>query len=291
MTRFYLGAHRPHWTSDSRNPPQCISFRSLARYAWNSRKFPTGSTSWILDSGAYTELIRYGTWNVDADDYGGAVYRFLGEGWPPDFAAPQDWCCEPTAVRATGMSVRLHQEFTIDSVQYLREEFPHAPWIPVLQGFRVEEYLDHVAMYAARGIDLAQEHVVGLGSVCKRENTNEIGAIVTTLHSMGIKLHGFGVKRGGLIRYGHLLASADSMAWSAGARRSRIRVDDDCPHPGDCRNCLRYALRWREQTVRAMAGGQPQLELGLNFTGGQDLTTVPAHARRDDDLDYLGATA
>lgn len=53
--------------------------------------------------------------------------------------------------------------------------------------------------------------LVGLGSVCRRQSTAEIGIIAGTLHAMGLKLHGFGVKREGLARYGHCLSSSDSM--------------------------------------------------------------------------------
>ncbi|MBQ1164408.1 hypothetical protein KBZ21_41190, partial [Streptomyces sp. A73] len=38
--------------------------------------------------------------------------------------------------------------------------------------------------------------------------------IVATLHSHGLRLHGFGVKTQGLSDYGPSLYSADSMAWS-----------------------------------------------------------------------------
>ena len=41
-----------------------------------------------------------------------------------------------------------------------------------------------------------------------------------SLASIGLRLHGFGVKAGGLVRYADCLASADSLAWSFEARRS-----------------------------------------------------------------------
>jgi hypothetical protein len=69
-------------------------------------------------------------------------------------------------------------------------------------------------------VNLATEPIVGLGSVCRRQATGEIGAIVTTFADRGLALHGFGVKVHGITKYGHLLASADSMAWSTRARRA-----------------------------------------------------------------------
>lgn len=92
-------------------------------------------TSWALDSGGYSEIVRHGHWRTDPDTYGGMVYRImLNVGTPPDFVSIQDWPCEPAALRSSGMTILEHQHDTIRSLTYLREEFPHAPWIPVLQG-------------------------------------------------------------------------------------------------------------------------------------------------------------
>jgi len=95
---------------------------------------------------------------------------------------------------------------------------------------------------------------VGLGSVCRRQNTSEAGTIVRSLAPL--KLHYFGAKLTGLESFGDALVSADSMAWSYRARR-------DWPLPGcthkSCANCARYALRWRD---RLMAGlDQQRLEV------------------------------
>jgi hypothetical protein len=164
-TRFYLGTHRPRWleqisTRTCRDIPLFISFNTLSQYRRGGDDFPKGLTSWALDSGAYTVLDMHGDWLVSPDDYGGAVYRFMDDvGTPPDFCSPQDWPCEAETLAKTGWTIADHQEFTLDSVLYLREEFPHAPWICVLQGYRLEEYLAHIEMYAQAGIDLRSECV------------------------------------------------------------------------------------------------------------------------------------
>jgi hypothetical protein len=132
---------------------------------------------------------------------------------------------------------------------YLADQFPHAPWMPVLQGWTMADYLRCVAMYSEARVDLESMPVVGLGSVCRRQSTPEIGAIVATLAGLGLKLHAFGVKLGGLQRYGHLLSSSDSMAWSFAARYAP-------PMPGHlhrhCNNCLTYALAWRQRVVNSL---------------------------------------
>jgi hypothetical protein len=100
------------------------------------------------------------------------------------------------------------------------------------------------------GVDLTTAPLVGVGSVCRRQSTAEVADILTALHRAGVtRLHGFGVKTQGLARYGHLLTSADSMAWSAQARHRPALPG--CNH-ATCANCRRYALTWRDRVLAAL---------------------------------------
>ena len=93
--------------------------------------------------------------------------------------------------------------------------------------------------------------LVGLGSVCRRQATGEAGRIIRALHARGVRrLHGFGFKILGLAEHGHLLTSADSMAWSIDARRRRTPLPG-CVGHRNCANCLRFALRWRTEVLAA----------------------------------------
>lgn len=98
--------------------------------------------------------------------------------------------------------------------------------------------------------------LVGIGSVCRRQRTSEMGMIIRTLASGGLRLHGFGVKKQGLAYYGAALASADSMAWSYAARREAPL--QGCTHRS-CSNCSRYALRWREDILALDNSNQLEL--------------------------------
>jgi hypothetical protein len=251
---FYLGAHQPHWLWRA-GFPLFVSHRQLAL----RRQLRPASCRWALDSGGFTELSMHGKWVTPAADYAAAVARYAEWIGRPDFAAPQDWMCEPFMIERTGLSVREHQERTVASYLQLRRIAPGLPFIPVLQGWHLADYLACADRYAAAGVDLAGLPLTGLGSVCRRQSTGEIAAIAAVLTRRGIRLHGFGVKTGGLHLYGHLLASADSMAWSYAARRRP-------PLPGctghkNCANCLAYATLWRARilTRHAARGHQPAL--------------------------------
>ena len=79
-----------------------------------------------------------------------------------------------------------------------------------------------------------------------------------SLASTGIRLHGFGVKVGGLGRYADCLASADSLAWSFEARRSAALAG--CRH-ANCANCLRYAAAWRVRVLARLGVVQMHLRM------------------------------
>jgi hypothetical protein len=160
----------------------------------------------------------------------------------------------------TGRLVADHQALTVENYCTLRQLAPELPFIPVLQGWRLADYLACLERYSVAGVDLATMPLVGIGSVCRRQATGEICAIVTELANLGLRLHGFGVKRLGLASYADSLASADSMAWSYAARR-QPRLPG-CTRHINCANCPRYALGWRAQIARDLDGPRQLRLLG-----------------------------
>jgi hypothetical protein len=247
---FYLGTHHPGWLKRL-SIPLFISHRRLMGY----RTLPVARGSWALDSGAFSDLAQYGRWTLAPEQYVAAVRRYRDEIGKLVWAAPQDWMCEPSIVAKTGLSVSEHQRQTVENFLLLRAMAPDLPFIPVVQGWDLADYLRCLEMYAKAGIDLTAEPLVGLGSVCRRQATKEVGDIVTALAGLGLRLHGFGVKASGLARYGQHLASADSMAWSFRGRRvsrcCHVRTEDR-PVPVSEANCLHYALDWRRQVIGSL---------------------------------------
>lgn len=248
--KFYLGTHMPNWLAKT-DVPLFVSHRRLA----GRRTLPKARGRWALDSGGFSELSLFGGWQTDAITYAHAVRRYRAEIGGLDWAAPQDWMCEPFMLDKTGFTVADHQARTVASVLELRRLAPDLPFVPVLQGWTLEDYLRCADLYGEAGIDLTTEHTVGVGSVCRRQSESEIEDICAVLADRGIALHGFGVKTLGL-RYARHLRSADSMAWSYNARRNP-------PMHGhshkSCANCLPWALRWRERALNRARNQQPTL--------------------------------
>jgi hypothetical protein len=198
-----------------------------------------------MDSGSFTELTLNGGWTLPPQAYAEQVQDIAQRVGRLEWVAPQDWMCEPHMIERTGLSVREHQERTVSNFLSLKAVLGHQV-IPVLQGWTLTDYERCVSLYESAGVTLGREPLVGLGTVCRRQATGEISRIVHGLAERGLALHGFGVKLLGLARYGQVLASADSMAWSFSARRGQPLVG--CRHR-TCANCFRFASRWRQRVL------------------------------------------
>jgi hypothetical protein len=238
---FYLGVHMPNWLEQV-NFPLFISRTRLA----NHKTLPRAAAPWALDSGGFTQLNLMGQWNISPARYIREVRRYTQEIGHLEWAAPMDWMCEPWIIAKTGLSITEHQRRTVDNYLTLRAAAPDLPFIPVLQGWSMADYLQCADMYAAAGVDLTALPLVGLGSVCRRQSTGEIGAITATLANYGLNLHGFGVKTAGLRSYSIYLASADSMAWSARGRRIHPCIHGRAKSEA---NCLTFAREWRTHVL------------------------------------------
>jgi hypothetical protein len=225
-------------------------------------------TSFALDSGGFTELQRYGRWTITPDQYTEEVQRFVRHyGKRLLWVAPQDWMCEPIVLaggvaplgvkfKGTGLTVAEHQRLTVRNFIALRRRLGDLV-IPVLQGWKVADYWRCQDRYKAAGVDLTQFPTVGVGTVCRRQGTNEATLIMQSLASDGLRLHGFGFKKLGLAKCAHFMASADSTAWSATARQQEMFLPGhNKPGPGrpkghiNCANCAEYALLWRDELLQ-----------------------------------------
>lgn len=254
MERFYLGTHKPVWLERT-DVPLFISRRRLEDYA----NLPRAKGPWAIDSGGFTELSKYGRWVTPMRRYIEQVYRWQDEVGNLDWAACQDWMCEEEILIKTGKSILLHQLATLYNYLELMHRAPDLPWVPVLQGFHLSDYLRHRDMYEFHGVDLTKIPVLGIGSVCRRQGTLGATMLMMGLHDElpGIRLHGFGFKIDGLAAIAGLnpdvLYSSDSMAWSLNARNNPPLPQ--CPHK-HCGNCMIWAMKWRQRLLDKVAAAE-----------------------------------
>lgn len=256
---FYLGTHHPGWLSKL-DVPLFVSNRSLSEM----KTLPRARAPWALDSAGFTELSMYGEWRTSPRKYVQDVRTYMQVIGKMEWASTQDWMCEEEIINGgtlpnghvapgTKLSVEEHQRRTIRSYFELRDLAPEVPWVPVIQGFSLDDYLRHAdAWEEALGHDLNRLPLVGLGSVCRRQGTEMTTRLIWRFSAgRGYRLHGFGMKKTGLKYVSGLITSADSLAWSYDARRSAPLPGCEGTHKA-CNNCPRYALKWREELFESV---------------------------------------
>jgi hypothetical protein len=244
MDEFFIGLHHP---SDAWPFARVmISVNSL-----DKRKSDIRVNDWIMDSGAFSQIVKHGKFVMSSDEYMEKINRFSTCG-RLRAAVCQDWMCEPFILKKTGYDIEDHQWRTIQSYMELSDSCD-VPILPVLQGFEPQDYVEHVRLYGGR---LKQGAWVGVGSVCKRNgNPDAIEDILLAIKSErpDLRLHGFGLKIKALERPSirSLLYSSDSMAWSTHGRKNGTGANDP-------REALRYVAKI-ESMLKLPQFIQPQL--------------------------------
>jgi len=206
---------------------------------------------WILDSGAFSELSLYGHYRFPVSEYANQINRWKLCG-NLITAVCQDYMCEPFMLEKTGLTIKEHQQLTIERYDEL-VNLTDVTIMPVLQGYEPKDYINHLDMYGDR---LTNGLRVGVGSVCKRNgNPNAIVAVLETIKKVrpDLRLHGFGLKTTALRNnyITSLLDSADSMAWSYAARKQ-----------GGNRNGLQEALDFTEKIKSISGKREHQFSMG-----------------------------
>lgn len=217
-----MGLHKP-WHA-AHFPRAFISINAL-----RTRRKDFGASEWILDSGAFSAVVKSGGYAPGSVEAYAERIRFFSRFGTLLAAVAQDFMCEPIALERTGCTVPEHQAMTIERYDALRSCDTAGVYVmPVLQGYRPAEYVEHLAQYGER---LAPGAWVGVGSVCKRNgHPGAIEAVLLAIHHRrpDLRLHGFGLKKtalaSALVRT--LLETADSMAWSQNARMNGRNGND-----------------------------------------------------------------
>jgi hypothetical protein len=253
--KFWLGLHMPgHMERVS--VPVCVSYGRLR----GRKKLPEASGDVFLDSRGFSEIFQHGRYTFTAQTYVDFVRRCRDK-WGERLChtSIMDWMCEPIMNAKTRKTVGQHQQLTVNSWISLNALDGSLPWVPVIQGFAVEDYHRCVDLYWSHAATrLERLPLVGVGSVCRRQGMQEAAVIIQSLHARGLRnLHGFGFKITGLVSQGlrlaRYLASSDSMAWSTRARsewaheRRRLCGGE---HKSGCANCLAWAMKWRDKLMR-----------------------------------------
>jgi hypothetical protein len=245
IPKFFIGSS-PSLAVSIVSPDAPASGVMVSANSLRKRKsdFPVGD--WILDSGAFTEISTHGRYRHSVDEYCEQIARWSQCG-NLLIAVAQDYMCEPFILERTGLTIADHQRLTIERYDALVALRPPVPIMPVLQGFKVSDYLSHLQQYGDR---LSVGAWVGVGSVCRRNgNPEEIADILRAIKLLrpDLRLHGFGLKLLALesAEVRQNLYSCDSMAWSFKRRFQPV------PEPE-----IPMAHRYQEKVESAITGSR-----------------------------------
>ena len=248
---FYLGAPEPSWLGTTPRPLM-VSHNRLRRVRSIEGLPVAGPGSpWLLDSGAYDVITRYGAYPDDVASYVRSVRRYAAAIGGLVWAAPQDLPCEDKALAATGLTAREHalasaRSYVDCAAEWARISAWPCPFRPVAQGREVADYLACCDELERLGVDVAGLDILGVGSMCRRERTAEIVAVADALRTRtGARLHGYGVKADAA----DLFEDVDSMAWSDAARHRRFKHPACTAWHRVCTSCAVAAFDWHDRAL------------------------------------------
>jgi len=135
-----------------------------------------------------------------------------------DWACVMDYACEERFDDV--WSVEQRMQSTLDNTIEQFNMDPEYDLVPVIQGRSIDQYIDFTDTLQDYGIDVSE---VGLGTVCRLSNTNEIISVEQELRERTDieRMHGFGVKIGAY-KKGVNFESADSAAWNYPSASGRM---------------------------------------------------------------------
>jgi len=277
MREYFVGTDR-HNNAWKRNV--MISANSLVRNEGGrlrQRKYPLSVSRWMMDSGAFSQITTYGDFIMSPEEYV-LVAKYFELCGDLQCIVTQDYMCEPDVIRqlqdkGIRASVRIHQRKTVERYMQILEAADkydlRVPVMPVLQGWEVEDYKQHLEMYenalskrfdtdydmkfgnlnrhSTKGTVL-DTRWVGIGSTCKRNKNPEVVAeILDTLEwsfrGNRPKIHLFGFKQTGLknSRIKDRIYSADSFAYDFSDRMDGL--------PRKSKNRIESAIRFHDRVV------------------------------------------
>jgi len=159
----------------------------------------------VADSGGFLAHQRFGGFPYSIDQLADWALA-----WGAEWVACPDWPCEPEIARG---EVDYRIQRTVDSAIEAMQRRPDVNWHPVLQGWKVEDYLRCWCLYETMGITPR-----AIGTLCRRGKSRQIAAILGDILAAhpGHRYHLFGVKLDAL-KHPETVAAAESIdtaAWS-----------------------------------------------------------------------------
>jgi len=170
----------------------------------------------ILDSGGYSFFSQWGEYPFSIEDYI-TLAGILKDTYPLYKVATLDYPCEPDINRSQLMTNKERIKKTVSNTVECYDLDKTLPWLPVIQGYKLDEYLHCIDLYNEAGVI---SDYWAIGSLCSRKgNLRSIKYLLTKLYELAlsdVKIHAFGLNLPYIKdpQIFNILHSSDSAAWT-----------------------------------------------------------------------------
>lgn len=231
----YYGVDRKAFAEVVSRP--MISVRTMMK-----RKTPivTNGKEWFMDSGAFTYLKNDGKFPFTYGKYLKIVAKFK-----PTYWANMDWCCEPTVLKSTGLSVLQHIGNTVENGRQLID-FDRDSFVMVLQGWTPRDYATCIDYCKDQGLIT---HTMGIGTICGRTDPKDVFEILKTIKFNlpdRVRIHCFGFSIN-LLKYKELFDKIDSIDTYAWCRPAGLNLSSKDYNNSYNRLALKLLSEYKEK--------------------------------------------
>jgi len=185
-------------------------------------KFSDETKEIFLDSGGFSFFTKYSDYPFTVREYVKWICEMqkVNNG-KVKYAAIMDYPCEPSINRKAFKTNKERIEKTVENaIKCFENEIP-AKWIPVLQGYALDEYIFCLDLYKEHGI---LTDYIAIGSMCKRSNISEIVKIVYEIKKVYRgKIHVFGLTIKALrnVALFNLIHSCDTIGYTFACKSAK----------------------------------------------------------------------
>ena len=186
----------------------------------NRGMIPDSTKRLFLDSGGYSFFTRWGEYPFSVEEYT-TFANMVQDDYPLTEVAILDYPCEPNTNRSLLQSNKERIDKTIQNTLECIDYDPNLPWVPVIQGYTLQEYLYCLEEYEKHNLPYDDFDLWAIGSLCARKKVGGLRTIITNISQrVNMPIHTFGMTitflRDPQIFFA--IHSSDSGAWSYNGR-------------------------------------------------------------------------
>jgi len=219
MPEFFFTMRMQDYGCSTRVMPG-INLMIVASAHWRDGKFqvrrpPKTINCLAIDSGGFTAAARWGDYPFTPKEYVEWA-KTISEGHELAFVAVMDYACERGVNRSVHATNLQRIKATVENTLRCFDAEPDFPWLPVIQGYTLDEYFTCIEMLEKEGL---LRPTMGIGTLCTRRPSEAAKVIVAIGRRLPeVRFHAFGLDMRAITpETAYHLNSWDSYSWSWGA--------------------------------------------------------------------------